>query len=205
MSVKVSISAILALLLSQPACFAKNCDLGEAKQSLNVHKSDAMTDLLKVNDELDKRFQGLVYQMCIASHKLFDKGETPHKMVKALYEYLNVPFNMNGHKKVTQFWNANHEKFICPSGGGNEKQHLLKRILQHHYFDLYDDFFFDSDTYVLDFNAIEKYNGQNETVIDYLDRIIKTKANDPYYDIDELTDIRDALIEDYGAKRAVNL
>ena len=109
--------------------------------------------------------------------------------------------------KITQFWNANQNDFIC-SGKIQERyresEHLLKRMINLNEDSNFFYRFLLKDKQV-DVNAIEYVDGEPETIIDFLDKIIPDPNKDRYYSKKELIKLRKNLIKHFGAKKAVYL
>lgn len=109
--------------------------------------------------------------------------------------------------KVTQFWNANQNDFICSgklSTQYRESEHLLKRMIN-----LNEDsnFFYNFllDDMNVRVNAVENVDGKPETVIDFIDKILLTPEKQRYYSFDKLKKLRKMLVDYYGAKKAIDL
>ena len=54
-------------------------------------------------------------------------------------------------------------------------------------------------------NHIEIYQGKEETVLDYIENILKNPNNSTEYDFVELKSLKKTLIKYYGAKYAKDL
>lgn len=117
----------------------------------------------------------------------------------------------NYKEKLTKWWNENNHRFICHEEGITERtrnpQHFLKRVvdLGMHKLVLYDFLLSDEDDYPIDVNAVEIYNGKEETLLDYLDKILSNPNNEKTYNMKEIEWLRFTIIEDYSAKRASEL
>ena len=109
--------------------------------------------------------------------------------------------------KVTQFWNANQNDFIC-SGKINtqyrESEHLLKRMINLNEDSNFFYRFLLKDRQV-DVNAVEYVDGEPETIIDFIDKILLTPEMQRYYSVKELQKLKKNLIKHFGAKKAVDL
>lgn len=115
----------------------------------------------------------------------------------------------NYRDRLVEFYNKNHHDFICKgkvTGTTRESEHLMKRALAlkiQGY--IFDDFFFDTEDVDVNVNAIEYVDGKPETVLDYLDKILLSPNASRRYVISDIKDLKEALIEQYGAKHAKEL
>jgi hypothetical protein len=69
----------------------------------------------------------------------------------------------------------------------------------------YDFLLSDEDDYPIDVNAVELYNGKEETLLDYLDEILSNSEKLKNYNSQEIIMLRMTIIEDYNAKTAAQL
>lgn len=143
-------------------------------------------------------------------------GESSAKVIERnLLKHLAIAQNAaNANAKITEFWNENFEQLICTVGGLKNRtpQHLLKRVIDMKLNStVFYDFIFeldadgDIDNVNINVNAIEQTPNGPETVIDYIDAILSDPKNKTSYVFSEIKDLRDGLIEEFGAKRASEL
>jgi hypothetical protein len=111
--------------------------------------------------------------------------------------------------KVAKFWNKYAEYFVCDIPGGRRNpQHFLKRVVDMDFYEtiLYDFLLSDEEEYPISVNAIEIYQGKEETFLDYLNAILAVPSNnDGKYNFKEIKLLRSIIIDDYGAKTASEL
>lgn len=110
----------------------------------------------------------------------------------------------NYQKKFTDFLNKNSQYFICENQAHRyEPQHIYKRVIaMKFYTPILSDFLLGDETvYATDINVIT----DNETVLDYIDRILSRPNAADDYDIDELNELKEVMVEYYNAKHAKDL
>lgn len=118
--------------------------------------------------------------------------------------------NPNYKAIITKFWNENNEKLICYEGPADETrspQHFMKRIVDLGMYSTVLNGFLLSNPfkYPIDVNAVEIYNGKEETLLDYLDEIISNPESEKRYNIQEMESLRRLLLMGYKAKKASEL
>lgn len=159
---------------------------------------------------------GLVNSMCgefstTLSIGTDDYGTIADRVENRIINHLGIEKDADGNymKEVADFWNANSQNFICTFDDGLAKvripQHLMKKaIATSLYAELFYDFLLYED-YGININHIEIYNGEPETVLDYVLHIINDPVQLKEYQgtgyIGRLEEIRKALIY-AGAKTA---
>jgi hypothetical protein len=136
-------------------------------------------------------------------------GESIEYMI---LKFLNTSQDDPNHKAIlTKFWNENNEKCICYDDGSTGRtrnpQHFLKRIVDlGMYTSVLNDFLLSNPfKFPIDVNAVEIYNGKEETLLDYLNEILSNPENDGKYNFQELQSLRRLLLMGYNAKTAAEL
>lgn len=137
-------------------------------------------------------------------------GNTGDNLERLFLKHLGITKDtLNYKKRIAEFWNKESDNFICAYKILHAKrtpQHLMKRAvdlgLQSHFYFRY---LFKFKDPKINFNAVEIYNGKEETIIDYLDNILKTETNNINYDLDSVERLREVLIRRFGTKRAREL
>ena len=108
--------------------------------------------------------------------------------------------------KFSQFFNENSTKFICSNDSHlfNE-QHLFQRtiILKAYTPVLINFLLADENEYPIDVNVITtNFKGEQETVLDFVDAILRSSNADLNFNVDEIRELREVLIIHYNAKHA---
>ena len=117
----------------------------------------------------------------------------------------------NYKKLVAAVYNKYADCFICrdkPTKFTRNPEHFLKRVVSLGMYEtiLYDFLLYDEDEYPIDVNTIEILpNGEKETLLDYIDKILADPEVSKKYDVKEILDLRGLIIEDFGAKKASDL
>lgn len=115
---------------------------------------------------------------------------------------------------VATYWNANKDAFICHEREGYEipgtrsPQHFMKRVVDLRMERVvFGGFLLSSpERYPIDVNAVEYYNGEPETLLDYLDDIMANQELYPNrYDYRKVRSLRRHIINTYGAMTAEQL
>ena len=117
----------------------------------------------------------------------------------------------NYQRKLSEFFNANSDKFICEHTDdySYDRQHLFKRIVRMTmYKTLFLEGFFlrDENLYPIDVNFVGENarNGEPETLLDFLDDIL-ADPDSPGYNRAEIYGLRELITEFYNAKKAKEL
>lgn len=64
---------------------------------------------------------------------------------------------------------------------------------------------YDSEEFPVDVNAVENCRGTPETLLDYLDDIIYSPELHQHYWMPIIVELRDIIVDEYGAKHARDL
>ena len=114
--------------------------------------------------------------------------------------------------KMVAFWNYYNDRMICSQGTTEyPRQHIYRRAIELRVekYVLFGFFLKDPVNSPYNINAVEYIadKGVSITVIDFIDSLIKVEEEDGVgeYDIDELEELRETLMNDYGAKRYKDL
>ena len=177
-----------------------------ASITFSVH-ADSTSNTKQAHQVQNRKF---AQDLCFAVHRARNmSGEDIPTLIKnefAKHLGINVT-DADYQTKVTQFWNANQNDFIC-SGKINtqyrESEHLLKRMINLNEDSNFFYRFLLKDKQV-DVNAVEYVDGEPETIIDFIDKILLTPEMQRYYSVKELQKLRKNLIKHFGAKKAIDL
>lgn len=107
---------------------------------------------------------------------------------------------------ISDFFNQNNPKLMCgreTRGSWREREHILKRSISanmYHFLEKVGS----SREYSMDFNYYEIIDGEKETLLDYLDKILADEDLMEGYDRDELETLVH-MIENDGGKRGREL
>ncbi|WP_027671329.1 hypothetical protein [Rheinheimera baltica] len=189
------------------ALAANSAALAKSSSSATTDNMGSVTSVSLAKNEQNRKF---AQDLCFAVHHARNmSGEDIPTLIKnefAKHLGINVT-DPDYQTKVTQFWNTNQNDFICLGKINTqyrESEHLLKRMIN-----LGEDsnFFYRfllKDKQV-DVNAVEYVDGEPETIIDFIDKILLTPEMQRYYSVKELQKLRKNLIKHFGAKKAVDL
>ena len=117
----------------------------------------------------------------------------------------------NYKKLVAAVYNKYAACFICrdkPTSKTRNPEQFLKRVVSLGMYEtiLYDFFLYDEEEYPINVNTIEILpNGEKETLLDYINKILADPEVDKKYDVKEILDLKGLIIEDFGAKKASDL
>lgn len=125
-----------------------------------------------------------------------------------ILDYLSLDKREDNTKAVTQFWNEKSECLICntKTAQGRNPEHVLKRavsLLFHR--EIFFHYLFSFKDPKIDFNAIEIVDGQEETLLDYIDNIIASDDFEMNFNTAEVIKLRKILAVKYDAKTAQEL
>ncbi|WP_298553622.1 hypothetical protein [uncultured Algibacter sp.] len=177
----------------------------EIKRIDNSHQQEKVSDIEKDN------LKNVANRMCIqfTLAKKYGAKDLISKIDDIVISYLGLDKSKKNKKEIINFWNSKSEYLICDEGKRKDRntEHVLKRAI---YLEYYPELFF---SYLMrfkepqiDFNAIEKINGENETILDYLDKLISTERVEDLYDIENVKKLRRILASPrFGAKTAEQL
>ncbi|GAB5410667.1 MAG: hypothetical protein BalsKO_30320 [Balneolaceae bacterium] len=150
--------------------------------------------------------------LCLTARKEFLRATSEYNIFKRVLEIrVEIPASDPEYKeKMTAFWRVNMSSFICPEytlrGQTYPRQHIFKRLMHEKFPDAFYDLFWADDLVEIDFNFVEQTVRGSETLVDYLDFLLLEKS--VYYssnDLDVIEDVRNGLLDEFGAKRAKDL
>ena len=103
------------------------------------------------------------------------------------------------------FLNTNNQGLVCPPfDGGAEKypaQHIYKRLLAADLEETFNEYFFELEEGVINFNAYEVVDGKKETIVDWAEKWVAQGKGNP----EDIKDIISVLEDEFGAKRGSEL
>lgn len=185
------------------------------EKKISVTPANEIKELTDVAEVLDKeKFDTFVLQICAHSDSL--RTSTPKeagvKIENLFLEYLGINREASNYKKkIADFYNAHHDKLICKNTNADFKrpEHFLKRVINAsmYKFILEDFLLYDEEELPINVNTVEIHNGNKETVVDYIDKILASPDLYTQFteeNIKEISLLQELLIEDFGAVRAVN-
>ncbi|GFD96908.1 hypothetical protein KUL156_48160 [Alteromonas sp. KUL156] len=108
--------------------------------------------------------------------------------------------------EVAAFWQQYHPYFICTSAhnGYTTPQHVLKRVVDMNVTaSFYFEYFLHDKS--VNLNAVEWVEGEPETLLDYLDKILADPQSKGLYDLETVRQLRGFVIKTYNGKRACEL
>lgn len=175
-----------------------------------LETQENLGDVKKLKDGIeDSEIKKVAKQLCSTLSLSLAQGsrETWQYIEDIMLKYLEIDKKTKNYKfLVSEFWNKYAQKFICIDDHplARTPQQFMKRVID---FGLQDDIFynfllFDEEEYPIRVNHIEYYNGEPETVLDYIDSILKDPKNEKKYEFKQVKALREVLIEDYNAKKA---
>lgn len=187
---------------SEPSKPCAHCEVKEA--SGNPVNTDGLAKVAKFAENIQsKEMEDLSNKICTELIKAQNStGENSAIVIqREILNHLNITKKKSNYKKeVTKFWNDNLNQMVCttPSVNNTSPQHLMKRVIEMGLNkEVYFNFIFElADN--INVNAVE--NG--ETVIDYIDSILSNPDNETKYVFREIKDLREVLVDFYGAKKA---
>jgi len=130
----------------------------------------------------------------------------PAAIEKKMLEYFKTDKNLPDYQlKLAQAWNEVSPFAICKATSGTfPTQHFYKRALAMNlHIPILEEFFFlDEVAFPIDPNAVEILeNGRFVTLLDYMDGMLARDDASTRYQVGQVAELRDNLVEFYGAKR----
>lgn len=200
---KVKIALILSLIFSTGiyAADAKICDKASSLDVTNDGLKTIMVAGLKINQS---EFKDIQRKLCTYLSISDSTGFKPKEFKKIILDGMGVfEHASNANQVVSSFLNDHKSNLKCDAHSilsGNRNILLFKTALIDGVIDLFDEILLDDENYEIDFNGYEMVNGKKETVIDYIDKLLKTGS----YDRAELVSIREVIV-DLGGKKGDEL
>lgn len=165
------------------------------------------------NDSNQKiALESLSIDLClkILDSAMHGQEKTGDNLERQILHYLSITKETPNYKEIiAKFWNEHSDKFIClytSMHTPNTPQHLAKRALDlgiHNYY--FNRYLFRFKNPKIDFNEIEIVNGEEETIIDYIDKILAREKDNTNYELDSVKNLRNVLVRKFGAKKASEL
>lgn len=141
------------------------------------------------------------------------RGDSISKAGEIIEERFLKKFGIDkNHPNYKQLVAAVYNKYaaclICkdkPTPHTRNPEQFLKRVISLGMYEsiLYDFLLYDEEEYPIDVNTIEILpNGEKETLLDYVDKILADPKVSEKYDVKEIQSLRRVIIKDYNAKKA---
>jgi len=201
------ISLLVLTLIFQTA---HACDENDSASNC---KNSGVTTVDKSAVELEvNALRTLSSKMCVQlqSSRTFGHDNSGERIENIMLKHLGITRETKDYKLlVSKFWNDNAQNLICDddADGLRNPEQFMKRVINMgmHTSALYDFLLLDEEEYPVTVNHIEIYQGKEETVLDYIENILKNPNNSTEYDFVELKSLKKTLIKYYGAKYAKDL
>ena len=209
---------LLIALLATSLSFARADDVGGASGEIGIPENSSISDISALtsgieNAEFKKLVNNVCNQIAIAST---NNVQTIAKDVELMIlKYNGWDRNTpNYKKKFSNFFNTNSKRFICENQAHRyQPQHIFKRVItMKFYTPILVDFFLETDDdykgiYDTNVNVLtyDVQTKKNETVLDYIDGILAMPNVENEYNVFKIKELREILVEDFGAKNARNL
>lgn len=207
---KVALTALLLSLsfqtLARDVSISDDCK--ECHQALRgMPGNSSLDEIAKItaNPEMEKFGNSL----CIS---MVNANVTGKDIVKTLQDQILQKLKItrstpNYQDKIIAFWNRNKNYFVCKGKINSitrDQEHITKRALalgiEKHVF-----YKFLLNNPNTDVNAIEWHNGEAETVLDYIDKILSDPNAKDKYVIKDIKELREMLIDYFDAKKAEDI
>ncbi|WP_370477068.1 hypothetical protein [Tamlana flava] len=177
----------------------------------------AQTNCIKTENG-SSEVEMIASKICLSLDINFGYDNGGEKIEDIFLYHLGITRDTPNYKQqILEFWNTYSNCFVCELESSKKTElpyptHFLKRVVDFGLMtEIFDEFLLeDSEEFPIDVNAIEIVDGKGETLLDYLDKIIANPNR--HQDVDDIDnwlrvikELRDYLIEDYGAKTAEEL
>lgn len=203
--------AILLLSLSFSISAADDC-VGCENKLQGMPTNNAINEVAKLGKiGGDLGIEKLAVRLCV---NMVNANATGKDIVKVMedqiLEYMKISRSTPNYKdKIITFWNDNKNGFVCHgkmNSKTRETEHLMKRAIALSIHNkVFYEFLLDTEDVEINPNAVEYVNGQPETVVDYLDKILADPNSSRKYVISDIKRLRKDLVNYYGAKSAREL
>ena len=206
------VAAALVIALSLPAAPSAHCalDTPASKQASPADAQNSDTNSVQQSD-LDG-LKLLAARICLQlqASRTTGHSNTGTRIENYILSHLEISRKTEGFRSlVSGFWNENAQHLICDDKAQGYRSPILfmKRVVEMEMQKtvLYGFLLSDEEDYAVTVNHAEIYDGKPETILDFLDGILRDKARHVDYDIDEIQELRQVLFEGYGAKNARDL
>ena len=170
-----------------------------------------MNEVEKLTNQLEKEnLKVLANQICSAMNSALSSNtyDVLRGVNRYISTFLNLDPKQDNSKEIFEFWSKNSKDLICEvdsSSEGRKKEHVLKRAiaLQIHNKLFYQYLFRAGHDEI--FNAVEIVDGEEETILDYIDKIMQQDDFEDLYEPSEVKKLRHLLANKFGAKTAQEL
>ncbi len=164
-------------------------------------------------NKCDDQLELFANKLCTLVDMNYGRDDAAKSIEMIFITYAEVSKESPNYKEeITAFWNANNVCFICKNESIIDEslrtpQHFLKRVVDLNMEPtVFEQFILtDSEELPIDVNAVEMVDGKGETFLDYLNLIINDPSRHHNYRLTVIKDLRDYIIEEYGAKTAAEL
>ncbi len=172
----------------------------------------AQTDCVKTENG-SSEVEMLANKICLSLDLTFGYDDGGEKIEDIFLYHLGITRDTPNYKQqVLELWNMYANCFVCELESFKKPHlryptHFLKRVVDFGMMtEIFDEFLLeDSEEFPIDVNAVELVDGKGETLLDYLNKIIADPSKHIDYRLNVIKELREYLIEDYGAKTAAEL
>lgn len=172
---------IVGISLTTSAYNSPKCVLPNYVEQILTDNNHIYRDTIKLKQLNDKEFNTIRKNLCaeisFSALQEFDSKRFKSHILKSMDVNSS---SSNANEVVSEFLNTNKNKLICEGDRTSinkfrsRKQHLFKMALYDVVIELYDEILLDEESYKIDFNGYEIVDGQKETIVDYIDKLIAT-------------------------------
>ena len=173
--------------------------------------ASAQFEPVQLTDRQAKRLSGKLCRTLIRYAENDQDKPIGEEIEEILLKWSRVDDNVQNYNiQIAHFFNINSDRIICKPNGNNSfpKQHFFIRAIRQDFpISLFKEYLFsDAIFFPIDPNVVtENQYGEKETVLDYLDEIFSDNTRHDRYNMHQIREIREIIVNDFGGKRAREL
>lgn len=176
--------------------------------------SQSIYSQVKVKELSNEKIKKIAALLCSDAFTIAGSEQRSRAGTETLNQFMHFfeikKTDPNYKLKVATAYNKYADRLICrskPTDLSRSPEQYLKRIVSigMYWTILYDFLLYDQEEYPIDVNTIEMVNGRPETLLDYLNTMLKDPRREYKFNVKEIQLLRGLIIEDYGAKTAKEL
>lgn len=176
--------------------------------SLNTNTAYAQSN--EVDAEEMEALKLLANKICSSINSVSDSTDANiiEQVNGYITHYLGLEEGEQNTTEIYSFWITNSQYLICDIESveaGRDIEHVLKRAIAMHYHkQFFYEYLFKAGSGEI-FNTTELVDGKEETLLDYIDKLMGEEDFEFNYNPAEMKRLRNILVKNFGAKTAEQL
>ncbi|MBD65030.1 MAG: hypothetical protein CME62_07470 [Halobacteriovoraceae bacterium] len=203
--------SVFLLILLSISVHARNADLGCDCDPDLPGSPGSFDDVAQIAGAVQsEELRSLSNGICRSLELNYGHEDAHLRIEDVFLRHLNINRNTPNYKnQIFELWNQNADSIICENSSLvkphlRTPQQFMKRVIDMNMDGLvFNEFLLaPDDGQTVNVNAVQVVNGEEETVLDYIEGILEDSSQHEHYDINEIFRLRHHLVNNFGALNA---